>query len=84
MNAILKECIAAVPEETRRYVDLSEMIAERLDAAMKRQGITNAALARKMGKSRSEVGKWLTGRNNFTLETIAKIETTLGERLITP
>lgn len=29
--------------------------------------------AAKMGKRESEISKWLTGRHNFTISTIAKI-----------
>ena len=30
----------------------------------------------------SEISKWMTGRHNFTMQTIAKIETALGCKLI--
>ena len=33
-------------------------------------------------KRDSEISKWLTGRHNFTTQTIARIETALGSKLI--
>ena len=38
--------------------------------------------ANKMHKRESEISKWMTGRHNFTMQTIAKIETALGCKLI--
>ena len=35
-----------------------------------------------VGKRPSEISRWLAGTHNFTLATIAKIETTLGTNLI--
>ena len=39
-------------------------------------------IAQKLHKRESEISKWLTGRHNFTMQTIAKIETALGSKLI--
>lgn len=38
--------------------------------------------ARLLNKRDSEISKWLTGRHNFTTQTIARIETALGSKLI--
>jgi transcriptional regulator with XRE-family HTH domain len=35
-----------------------------------------------MGKSESEISKWLTGLHNLELRTIYKIEAVLGEDII--
>jgi transcriptional regulator with XRE-family HTH domain len=39
-------------------------------------------LARALGKSESEISKWLTGLHNLELRTIYKIEIALGEDVI--
>jgi hypothetical protein len=36
-----------------------------------------------LNKNESEVSKWLTGTHNFTLRSISKIESALGEKIIT-
>ena len=36
----------------------------------------------KMGKRESEISKWLTGRHNFTTNTISGISMALGEPII--
>ncbi|MBR5988611.1 MAG: helix-turn-helix transcriptional regulator [Prevotella sp.] len=81
-NELFRQCLAAIPEEQKAEFDLSYGIAERLDALLKEKGITQHELASRLGKRDSEVSKWLTGRHNFTTNTIARIETAIGERLI--
>lgn len=78
---MFRESLAAIPEDVVRMFEIEHIIAEKIDAALKAKGITKRQFARSMGKSESEVSKWLTGRHNFTLSTIAKIEVALGERL---
>lgn len=48
-------------------------IAEQIYLAMKHQGVSNAELARRLGKSRAYVTKVLQGSTNFTLESLTKI-----------
>lgn len=81
-NELFRECLSAVDKETKAQFDLSFGIAERLDAILKQKGITQHELAKRIGKQDSEVSKWLTGRHNFTTNTIARIEVAIGEKLI--
>jgi transcriptional regulator with XRE-family HTH domain len=39
-------------------------------------------LAQKLGKTESEVSKWLSGTHNLTLKSIAKIEIALDANLL--
>ena len=81
-NELFRQCLDAIPQEQRASFELSYNVAGRLDAVLKEQGVTQHELARRLGKRDSEVSKWLTGRHNFTLSTIAYIEAALGEKLI--
>ena len=49
---------------------------------LKAKNLTQKDFAQRLHKRESEISKWLTGRHNFTIQTIAKIETTLGCKLI--
>lgn len=82
MNKLLRQCLAAIPEEQRQAFELSYGIAERLDAVLKSKGITQHELARRLHKRDSEISKWLTGRHNFTISTISAIESALGARIV--
>ena len=81
-NELFRQCLSAIPQEQRAEFDLSYGIAERLDAVLKKKGITQHELACRLGKRDSEVSKWLTGRHNFTTSTIARIEQAIGDKLI--
>jgi ribosome-binding protein aMBF1 (putative translation factor) len=48
-----------------------------------RQGMTQTQLAERMGVSRQQVTKIVKGRENFTFETIDKLEKALGVTLMT-
>ena len=48
-------------------------ISERIYNVMKEQGVSNAELARRLGKSRAYVTKLLRGTTNFTLESLVRI-----------
>ena len=53
-------------------------ISERIYHAMNQQGVSNAELARRLGKSRAYVTKLLRGMTNFTLESLVRIGRTLS------
>ena len=81
-NDLFRECLAAVPAEQRAEFEYSYGIAERISDVLKKKGLTQKDFAEKLHKRESEVSTWLTGRHNFTLQTIAKIETALGCKLV--
>ena len=81
-NPLFRECLAQVSEKTRAEFNLSFEIADYIDAILKKKGLTQKELAKKMGKRESEVSRWLTGRHNFTTNTLADISLALGEPII--
>ena len=81
-NPLFRECLSKVSDKTRAEFNLSFEIADRIDAILKRKGMTQKELAAKMGKRESEISKWLSGRHNFTTNTIAGISLALGEPII--
>lgn len=52
-------------------------IAEQIFRMMEKRNITQADLARKLGKSRAYVSKILKGNTNFTIETLVLIARSL-------
>lgn len=82
-SPILQQALADIPDDVRREVNLSYAIADRIADLMAQQGMTQKALARKMGKTEPEVSAWLTGRHNFTLRTLARISSVLGTDIVT-
>ena len=64
--------------------ELSVSIANRIYECLEQRNMTQKDLARMMGKTETEVSRWLSGTHNFTIATIAKITTVLGEAIIQP
>ena len=81
-NKLFRDCLATIPAEQKAEFDLSFGIAERISEILKAKGLTQKDFARLLNKRDSEISKWLTGRHNFTTQTIARIETALGSKLI--
>lgn len=63
-------------------LELSFGIAERISDILKSKGLTQKDFARLLGKRESEISKWMTGRHNFTTQTIARIESVLGNKVL--
>ena len=81
-NPLFRDCLSKVTDKARAEFNLSFEIAERIDSILKRKGMTQKELATKMGKRESEISKWLTGRHNFTTNTISRISSVLEEPII--
>ena len=81
-NALFRKCLAAVPEDQKAAFEFSYGIAERISEVLQAKNLTQKDFAQKLHKRESEISKWMTGRHNFTIQTIAKIETALGCKLI--
>ena len=81
-NPLFRECLEAIPEDRKAEFELSFAIATRIDELLKRKGMTQRELAQKLGKKESEVSKWLTGRHNFTTNTLARISIALDAPII--
>ena len=81
-NQLFRQCLAAIPEEQKAEFELSFGIAERISEILKMKNLIQKDFANQLHKRESEISKWMTGRHNFTLQTIAKIEAVLGCKLI--
>ncbi len=72
----------SISEDTQRFVRKSIDIGDEILNILKTQGKSQKDLATLLGKTEPEISKWLSGTHNFTLKTIAKIETALGKDVI--
>ena len=46
---------------------------EKNKSLLKNKGISKSEFAAKMGKSPSEISKWMSGKHNFTIDTLMEI-----------
>lgn len=68
--------------DTNRTQQLAQTIADRVNQALKAKGLSKLEFADKMNVQPSVVSRILSGEQNCTLETIAKIEEALGIALM--
>lgn len=68
--------------EYEKFVNRSIEISDRIEEILKKKNITQRELAEKLGKSESEISKWMCGTHNFTIKSLSKIETVLNEDII--
>lgn len=73
---------AAQWEADETWKEKSQDIALELLEYMDEKKLTQKAFAELMGVTPQAVNKWLRGQENFTLETIGKMERVLGRNLI--
>lgn len=77
-----KELAQKAPEERLRFEEsfLTFTTAARIQNLLDGLGISQAELARRLGKSQAWVSRLLSGRQNLTLKSLARIGFTLGIR----
>jgi ribosome-binding protein aMBF1 (putative translation factor) len=68
--------------DNKKWIRRSQAIALTVLRALRTQGINQKILAERMGVSAQQVNKWVKGKENFTLETIAKLEDALEIELM--
>ncbi|MCF6408041.1 helix-turn-helix domain-containing protein [Chitinophaga filiformis] len=82
MSKIFEDAINALPAHAIERAAMSLEVADRIHAILEKKGMSHKDLAQALGKSESEISKWMRGTHNFTFETIAKINMALGTKLI--
>ncbi len=84
--ADLKDMLKQIRERTtldqERFVDENMAIVDYIYQLLEEKKMKPIDLARKLEKTPAEISKWLSGTHNLTLQSISKIETALGERII--
>ena len=81
-NRIMDEIRSTITPEMKLQMEMSVAIANRIYEILEAKGITQKELAQKLGKTETEVSRWLSGTHNLTLSTICKISAALGEEIV--
>ena len=77
-NKIMDDIRSNVSPEMKMQMELSVAIANRIYNILESKGMSQKEFARLMGKTETEVSRWLSGTHNLTLATISKISASLG------
>lgn len=81
-NKILEEIRATIPMEMKLQMELSVAIANRIYDILEAKGMSQKDLAILLGKTETEVSRWLSGTHNLTIATICKISAALKEDIL--
>lgn len=76
------DAVNAIPPEIQKQVDYSMDISDSIAHELSKQKMSQKDFAKKIGRSEAEVSRWLSGRHNFTLSSLARISTVLGKDVI--
>lgn len=64
------------------WLNHSQHIAVKVLSYMKRESLTQSAMAERIDCTQQYVSKILKGKENLSLETLTKLELVMGEKLI--
>lgn len=81
-NKLMDSIRDTISPEIKKQTELSVSIANRIYEILEEKKLTQKDLAHLLGKTETEVSRWLSGTHNLTMATIAKISTALGEDII--
>lgn len=81
-SKVLKQILEETPKEVDIFVKLYGDIVVRVHQVLIDKGISQKDLAERLGKTPSEVSKWLGGNHNFTLRSLAKLQAELDEIIL--
>ncbi len=81
-NRIMDEIRSTISPEMKLQMELSVAIANRIYDILESKGLSQKDFAHLMGKTETEVSRWLSGTHNLTMATICKISAALGENII--
>lgn len=79
MNNDFQELVSQIKEtETYDKEVVRDLVSSQIDYLMKKEDVSKAELAKRLGKSRAYITKILQGNANFTLDTLVQIARALG------
>lgn len=68
--------------ENKDWLIRSQAISLKILLRLRKLGLSQKQLSEKMNVSPQQINKWVKGKENFTLETISKLENALGFTII--
>lgn len=81
-NKMIDEVRRSITPEMKLQMEMSVAVANRIYDILEAKGMTQKELALKLGKTETEVSRWLSGTHNLTLSTISKVSVALGEDIV--
>ena len=81
-NKIMDEIRSNISPEMKLQMEFSVAIANRIYDILEEKGMSQKEFAQLMGKTETEVSRWLSGTHNLTMATICKISAALDAPIV--
>ncbi len=78
---LIKE-VDAASAALKKRTDLQIQCARAIERVMYLKGLNQTQFAELMGRHRPEITKWVSGKHNFTINTLAEIERKTGHKIL--
>ena len=81
-NRIMDEIRSTISPEMKLQMEMSVAISNLIYEILEARGMSQKDFARLMGKTETEVSRWLSGTHNLTMATICKISAALDADVV--
>lgn len=81
-SSLIDELMTQITPEEQERSNNRMLMATKINEAMKKMGLKKGDLATLLGKNRSVITRWLSGTQNFTIDTLSDIQKVLNIKLI--
>jgi transcriptional regulator with XRE-family HTH domain len=81
-NEFFNQFLSSIPENVKNFIRLSSDIVSQINFTLDKKNLSQKAFSDLLEKNESEISKWLSGNHNFTLKSLAKIESVLDEQIL--
>lgn len=81
-DTLSKQLLASIDPKEEKKIKNEMLMAKMLHDCLEAKGISQKDFAKMMGKRPSEISKWLSGKHNFTIDTLSEIGFELGTDFI--
>ncbi|MCD8388178.1 MAG: helix-turn-helix domain-containing protein [Bacteroidales bacterium] len=68
--------------ENREWLQISGRLALKIRKILREKGMSQVELAQRLGVTPAQVSKLLSGKVNFELSTLIKLQNALGQKLV--
>ena len=81
-NEAFQKQLNCVSPVVKQEMEWSCAIIDKISFILKRDGISQKELAKRIGCNEAQITRWIRGFPNYTLTSLAKLSEALGEPLI--
>lgn len=81
-SPIVQKLLNRIPKEEFDLTSKRLLLSQKINNALKRNGLSKSDFADKMGVKPSNVSRWLKGDHNYTSDTLFKMEAILNESFV--